>query len=188
MLWWNTNPSMPLSIPKYCFIHGILYSFWYVSKGMQYLGIELLDLHKAVISGREGFKASTWERQQNSEVKNASSAKDIFKVSLNNVSKIDTCKKVEKEREAGLGQMLIGEFFKFLFREAKQSPGQSSPRIWEAGALSPTITSSIPRWPFTFKAKMFPDLQNKSHELCGALWDLPLQNSVSGKEVPKIFN
>jgi len=52
-------------------------------------------------------------RQQNSEVKNASSAKDIFKILLDNVSKINTCKKVEKEREAGLRQMLIGEFFKF---------------------------------------------------------------------------
>lgn len=63
------------------------------------------------------------KKQQNGEGKNASSAADIFKIPLNNVSKINTCKKVEKEQEAGLRQTLIGEFFKFLFRGAEQSPG-----------------------------------------------------------------
>lgn len=92
-------------------------------KEIQYLGIELLDLSEAVISGRKVLIASAWKKQQNSEEKNASSVEDIFKTSLNNVSKINICKKVEKEQEAGLRQMLIGEFFKFLFRGAKQSPG-----------------------------------------------------------------
>lgn len=92
-------------------------------KGISYLRIELLDLSEAVISGREGLTASAWKKQQNSEGKNASSAEDIFKISLSNVSKINTYKKIEKYQEARLRQMLIGEFFKFLFRGAKQSPG-----------------------------------------------------------------